>query len=81
VTVNYRGMRFAGSVLLGCLLALFATFLVYVIANRKAEVLVVFFPLAIVLTRMVLWGWERCSKEDADFARRRYRSGRPPYGR
>jgi hypothetical protein len=60
---------------------LMPTLLVYVIANRKVEVLVVFLLLAILLTRMVLWGWERSSKEDADLAGRRYKSGRPPYGR
>jgi hypothetical protein len=80
VIVNYRGMRLAGSVVVGSLFALMPTLLLWVIANRKARVLVVFFPLAILLTRMVLWGWERSSKEDADFARKRYKSGRPPYG-
>jgi hypothetical protein len=81
VTVNYRGMRLAGSMVVGSLFALMPTFLIWVMAKHKARVLVVFFPLAIFLTRMVLWGWERSSKEDANFARKRYKSGRPPYGR
>ncbi len=79
--VNYRGMRVAGSVLIGSLLALLPTLLVYVIVGRKAEVLVVFFPLAIFLTRMVLRGWARASKVDTDLARTRYKSGQPPIGR
>jgi hypothetical protein len=81
VTVNYGRINFVGSAIIGSVLALAPTLLIYLAVNRKVESLASFFPLAILLTWVVLWGWQRSIKENADSVRRRYQSGRAPLGK
>jgi hypothetical protein len=78
VTIRYTSLRFVGSALLGTCFALVVTSLVYVATNRKPEILVLFFPLAILFTWAAVSLWERARKEDADFVRKRYRAGKIP---
>jgi hypothetical protein len=80
VTVRYASLRFVGSMLLGGCFALPFTLLAYVAGNRKPEILILFFPLAILFTRVIVWGWGKAQKENADRVRSRYKSGKLPLG-
>ena len=63
MTIRYTSLRFVGSALLGTCFALVVTSLVYVATNRKPEILVLFFPLAILFTWAAVSLWERARKE------------------
>ena len=77
---NFSAVRMVGSCLLGCLFAAVPTFVIYQLSGRKNETLVLFLPLAILLIRLVLWGWERARKEDSEAILKRYEEGGPPVG-
>jgi len=79
--IGYTTLRLIGSGVLGTCFALVFTSLIYVATNRKPEILILFFPLAILFTWASVSLWERARKKDADFVRRRYKSGRAPLGK
>ncbi len=81
MTVNYGRINLVGSITIGSIFALLPTFLIYIAMNQKAVSLLFFFPLAILLTCLVLWINKRTIREEADRARRRYEAGRPPIGK
>jgi len=81
VAVNFGSIRFAGSALLGALIALVPTVVIYKVATEKAGAFIFFIPTAILATRLVLWANARATKEHSDSVRRRYNAGRPPVGK
>ena len=77
MTVNYSRVHLVGSAIIGIVIALAPTVLIYKVATIKLAV-VFFFPATILATRLVLWTRKRSIKEHADSVRRRYKVGRPP---
>jgi uncharacterized membrane protein len=80
VTVNYSRVHLVGSTLIGIVIALAPTILIYKVATVKVGAFIFFFPAAILATRLVLWTRERSIKEHADSVRRRYKAGQLPLG-
>jgi hypothetical protein len=76
---NYSRVRFIGSCLLGSAFALMPTFLFYK-GTEKAQTLLIFVPLSVVFTRIVMWSWCRSETTHADTVRRRYEHGDIPLG-
>ncbi len=79
-TVNYGWVHFVGSIVFAMVLALLPTVIVYKITGTRVGVLL-FLPVTIVLTRLLLWIEGRVEKENADSIRRRYKAGHPPLGK
>src|SRR6266542_6728849 len=79
MNANYNRLRLVGSCLLGSAFALMTTFGFYK-GNQKSQTLLIFVPLVVVFTRIVLWSWRRAAKGHADTVRRRYKSGDLPLG-
>ena len=78
--INYGRVRFVGSALVGIVIALAPTTLLYKLGTGEPGVVIFFFPAAILATRLVPWTWKRSAEEQADAARRRHEAGRPPLG-
>lgn len=79
MSANYNRLRLMGSCVLGTLFAVVPTLMFYK-ASQKPNALLIFIPLAVVFTRLVLWGLHRASTEYADSVRRRHRSNDLPLG-
>jgi multisubunit Na+/H+ antiporter MnhE subunit len=79
MAANYNHFRLMGSFLLGFVFALVTTFVFYRLI-QKPQTLLIFIPLIVVFTRILLWTWRRAETEYADTVRRRYKSGKLPLG-
>lgn len=78
--VNYSRVHLLGSAVIGCVIALAPTVMLYKIGARKLGALIFLLPAAILATWLVLWMRERAVKEHADSVRRRHKAGRPAVG-
>jgi hypothetical protein len=81
VTVNCSRVHLVGSALIGIVIALAPTVLIYKVATVKLAAVILFFPAAILATWLVLWTRERSIKEHAGSVRRQHQAGRPLVGK
>jgi hypothetical protein len=79
MSANYNRLRLIGSCLLGAFFALIPALMFYK-GSEKPQTLLIFVPLVIVFTRILLWIWRRGDKKAADSVRRRYERGKLPLG-
>jgi hypothetical protein len=81
VSVNYDRVHFAGSVIIGIIIALAPTVLLYRVGTRKIGAFIFFLPAAFLATWLVRWSHNQVIKIHADTVRRRYKAGRPAEGK
>ena len=76
---NYNRVRLVGSCVLGAFFAAVPAF-VFNEDGDKPKGLLIFIPLMIVFTRVLLWIWRRGDMAYADSVRRRYEKDGLPLG-
>lgn len=81
MSVNYDRIHFAGSVIIGVVIALALTVLLYKVGTQKIGAFIFFLPAAILATWLVRWSHKQVLKVHADTVRRRHKAGRPAEGK
>ena len=81
MSVSYDRVHLAGSIIIGSLIALAPTVLLYKVGTQEIGAFIFFFPAAILATWLVRWSHKQVIKVHADTVRRRYEADRPAEGK